>query len=125
MGRNDQRTSRRGVRRGVASGLEEKTRCGHRKQSAANRRREKVLTQYVEKAMAQAHYEIMENGRYWGEVPALRGVWAEGETLEQCRQTLREVLEDWLLVGLRLGHTIPVIEGIDLNRKAEAGTVAD
>lgn len=84
-----------------------------------------MLTQYVEQAMRLAHYEIMENGRYWGEVPPLRGVWAEAETLEQCRETLREVLEDWLLVGLRRGHTIPVIEGIDLNQKAEASTVAD
>jgi predicted RNase H-like HicB family nuclease len=84
-----------------------------------------MLTEYVERAMRLAHYEIMENGRYWGEVPPLRGVWAEAATLEQCRETLREVLEDWLLVGLRLGHSIPVIEGIDLNQKAEASTVAD
>jgi predicted RNase H-like HicB family nuclease len=84
-----------------------------------------VLTDYVEKALRQAHYEIMENGRYWGEIPALQGVWADGATLEQCRDTLREVLEDWLLVGLRRGHHIPVIEGIDLNQKAEASAVAD
>lgn len=84
-----------------------------------------MLTDYVEKALRQAHYEIMENGRYWGEIPALQGVWADGATLEQCRDTLREVLEDWLLVGLRRGHHIPVIEGIDLNQKAEASAVAD
>ena len=84
-----------------------------------------MLTEYVQTAMHLAHYEIMENGRYWGEVPPLPGVWAEAATLEQCRDTLREVLEDWLLVGLRRGHTIPVIEGIDLNQKAEARTVAD
>jgi predicted RNase H-like HicB family nuclease len=82
-----------------------------------------MLTEYVGKAMRTAHYEIMENGRYWGEIPGLQGVWAEAETLEECRDTLREVLEDWLLVGLRKGHSIPVIEGIDLNQKAEA--VAD
>ena len=84
-----------------------------------------MLTEYVQTAMHLAHYEIMENGRYWGEVPPLPGVWAEAATLEQCRDTLREVLEDWLLVGLRRGHTIPVIEGIDLNQKAEATSVAD
>jgi predicted RNase H-like HicB family nuclease len=82
-----------------------------------------MLTEYVEKAMRTAHYEIMENGRYWGEIPGLQGVWAEAQTLEECRDTLREVLEDWLLVGLRKGHSIPIIEGIDLNQKAEA--VAD
>ena len=80
-----------------------------------------MLTEYVQRAMRLAHYEIMENGRYWGEVPPLRGVWAEAETLEQCRETLREVLEDWLLVGLRRGQSIPVIEGAELERKPEAG----
>jgi len=82
-----------------------------------------MLSEYLDKAMHQARYEIMENGRYWGEIPPLQGVWAEGETLERCRDTLREVLEDWLLVGLRRGHHIPVLEGIDLNQKAEASAV--
>ncbi len=83
-----------------------------------------MLTDYVEKALRQAHYELMENGRFWGEIPPLKGVWAEGQTLEECRDTLREVLEDWLLIGLRRGHHIPVIEGLDLNQKAEAESVA-
>jgi predicted RNase H-like HicB family nuclease len=84
-----------------------------------------MLTEYIDRAMRHAHYELMENGHFWGEIPPLQGVWAEGTTLEECRETLREVLEDWLLIGLRHGHSIPVIEGIDLNRKAEAGTVAN
>jgi predicted RNase H-like HicB family nuclease len=84
-----------------------------------------MLTEYVEKALRHAHYELMENGRFWGEIPPLQGVWAEGETLEGCRDALRDVLEDWLLVGLRRGHHIPVLGGIDLNEKAEASTVAD
>ena len=84
-----------------------------------------MLTEYIDKALRHAHYELMENGRFWGEIRPLQGVWADGDTLEQCRETLREVLEDWLLIGLRHGHPIPVIEGIDLNKKAEAGAVAD
>jgi hypothetical protein len=44
-------------------------------------------------------------------------VWAEGETLEECREELQSTLEDWLLLGLQLGHRLPVIEGINLNRK--------
>lgn len=70
-----------------------------------------MLTQYVEHAMGRAHYEIMENKRFWGEIPGLQGVWAEGETLEECRETLREVLESWLLIGLRKGHVVPVVCG--------------
>ncbi len=67
----------------------------------------------------------MENGKYWGEIPGLQGVWADADTLEQCREILREVLEDWIIIGLRHGHEIPVIEGIDLNKRSEAEAVAD
>jgi hypothetical protein len=44
-------------------------------------------------------------------------LWAEGDTLEACREELQSTLEDWLLLGLQLGHKLPVIEGINLNRK--------
>ena len=84
-----------------------------------------MLSDYISSAMRSAHYEIMENGRYWGEISAARGVWADGDTLEQCRETLREALEDWLIVGLRRGAEIPVIDGIDLNKRSEARAVAD
>ena len=83
-----------------------------------------MLTDYITHAMKHAHYEIMENGRYWGEIPGLQGVWAEGTTLEECRETLGEVLEDWLIVGFRKRHHIPVVDGIDLNERAEAEPVA-
>ena len=84
-----------------------------------------MLTSYIQSALRRAHYEMMENGRFWSEIPGLEGVWGEGETLEECRETLREVLEDWLIVGFRHGHVIPVLDGIDLNRRSEAGAVAD
>lgn len=83
-----------------------------------------MITEYITCAMRHGHYEIMETGKYWGEIHGLQGVWAEGETLEQCRETLREVLEDWLLVGIRKNHPIPVIDGIDLNPRTEAETIA-
>ena len=73
-----------------------------------------MLTQYISRALYHAHYELMESGRFWGEIPGLQGVWADGDSLEQCRETLREVLEDWLLVGLRRGDAIPVIDGLSL-----------
>ena len=79
-----------------------------------------MLTEYITAAMRKAHYEFMENGRYWGEIPGLQGVWADGDTLEECRDTLREVLEEWLLVGLRKDQDIPSIDDINLNTQTEA-----
>lgn len=57
---------------------------------------------------------------YYGEIPELQGVWANAETLEACRDDLKDALEGWILLGLQLGHTLPVVEGINLNLKQEA-----
>ncbi len=75
-----------------------------------------MLSQYIERAMRKAHYELMENGKFLGAIPPCQGLWAQGKTLEQCRDELRSALEDWLLLGLQLGHTLPVIDRINLNR---------
>ena len=76
-----------------------------------------VLTEYVEKAMAQAIYKELEDGTFVGRIPGCKGVIAFGSTLEECKEELRSTLEDWILVGLRLGHHLPVIAGIDLNKE--------
>jgi predicted RNase H-like HicB family nuclease len=75
-----------------------------------------MLTEYIERAMRKAHYELMEDGRFFATISKCKGVWAEGKTLEKCREELRSTLEDWLLLGLQLGHTLPVMDGINLNR---------
>ena len=81
-----------------------------------------MLTDYIQHAMRQAHYELMENGRFFGSIPQCRGAWGEGATLEECREELGEALEAWLIAGLRHGDTLPVIDGIDLNQKEYAET---
>jgi hypothetical protein len=39
--------------------------------------------------------------------------WAESKTLEGCRAELRSTTGDFLLLGLQLGHKLPVIDGIN------------
>ncbi len=74
------------------------------------------LTAYIDAAMELAHYDKLADHTYSGHIPKLKGVVALGSNLRECEQELRSTLEDWLLVGLRLGHKIPVLAGIDLNR---------
>ena len=75
-----------------------------------------MLTACVHAALALAHYELLEDDEgIYGSVEALPDVWASAETLEACRAELQEVIEDWLLVRLRRGAEVPVIDGIDLN----------
>ncbi len=77
-----------------------------------------MLTAYIDVAMQKAHYEILPNNEgYFGKIEGLQGVWANASNLEACREELREVLEEWILLGIKMGHTIPVIGGIDLNIK--------
>ncbi len=60
-----------------------------------------MLTEYLEKRLKKAKYKILRDGSYFGEIPGLKGVWADGHTLEDCREELREVLEDWILLKVR------------------------
>lgn len=81
-----------------------------------------MLTDYIQRAMQKAHYELMENHQYFGTIPGCEGVWARGKTLEACRAELQSTLEGWLLLGLQLGHKLPVIGGINLNRSTSRRT---
>ncbi len=76
-----------------------------------------ILTEYVDQAMAQAEYDKLEDGTFSGRIPACQGVVTFGATLRECQDELRSTLEDWIFVGLKLGHSLPVIAGIDLNKE--------
>ena len=78
-----------------------------------------ILTDYIEQALSQAIYDKLEDGTFVGRIPQCKGVVVFGATLRQCQDELRSTLEDWILVGLKLGHSLPVIAGIDLNREPQ------
>lgn len=69
-----------------------------------------MLTEYIQAALRGAKYEILpEDQTFYGNIPGFQGVWANADTLEACREELCEVLEDWIVLGLRLGHSLPVV----------------
>ncbi len=76
-----------------------------------------MLLNYINKAMEKAVYEKLEDSTYSGEIPACPGTVAFGNTLHECQKNLQSALEDWLLNGIRHGDELPVIDGIDLNKK--------
>jgi predicted RNase H-like HicB family nuclease len=73
-----------------------------------------MLTFYISAAMRRATYEILADGTFYGEIPGFQGVWANASTLEACREELQEVLEGWIVLGLHLGHPLPVADGVEL-----------
>ena len=77
-----------------------------------------MLTEYIQAAMKKADYEILpDDGSYYGKIPGFKGVWANAKTLEDCRNELKEVLEDWILISISQHLPLPVIEGIELKVK--------
>jgi predicted RNase H-like HicB family nuclease len=82
-----------------------------------------ILSDYINRAMAQAEYEKLEDSTYAGRIPLCLGVVAFGASLRDCEEELRSTLEDWILVGLKLDHPLPVIEGLDLNKEPERESV--
>jgi len=79
-----------------------------------------MLTKYIDAAMRRAEYEDLGDEGWFGHIPGFQGLWANAPTLDEARQELRSTLEDWLLIGLRLGHPIPIVDGIDLNVRSVA-----
>lgn len=80
-----------------------------------------MLMEYIYAALRHAKYEILpDNGTYYGEIPECNGVYANAETLEECREQLQEVLEEWILFRVHRNLTMPVIDGIKLSIKEVA-----
>jgi len=76
-----------------------------------------VLTDYIEKGMTEAVYDKLEDGTFAGRIPPCPGVIAFGRTLKECEQELRSTFEEWILLGLKLKHPLPVLAGINLNEE--------
>jgi len=76
-----------------------------------------IVSEYVDQAMTQAEYNKLEHGTFSARIPSCTGVLAFAETLHECEQDLRSTLEEWTLLGLKLGHALPVIGGIDFSNE--------
>ncbi|HQX56986.1 MAG TPA: hypothetical protein PLP07_13750 [Pyrinomonadaceae bacterium] len=75
-----------------------------------------ILSDYVEVALEQAEYDKLDDETFAGRIPSCKGVVAFAKTLRECESELRSTLEDWVLVGLKLGHELPVLANLNLNR---------
>ena len=67
-----------------------------------------MIQEYLNKYLAKARYEMIDNEtKFYGEVRELKGVWATGKTLEDCRKNLLSVMEGWLVIRLRKNLLVP------------------
>ncbi len=77
-----------------------------------------MLLEYIQAALRHAKYEILpDDGSYYGEIQECNGVYASAGALEECREVLREVLDEWVLFGVHRNLPLPAIDGIELTIK--------
>jgi len=77
----------------------------------------KILSDYIFHAMKNAEIVRLDDGTYAGRIPQCQGVVAFGKSPEACKNKLQTALEGWILLGLKSGHSLPVIRGINLNQE--------
>jgi len=81
-----------------------------------------MIIEYCQKAIEKAQYKKLDDGTWFAEIPGFQGVWANGHSVEQCRNELITVLEEWLLLKVRDGDPIPDVEGLKVEiREVAAG----
>lgn len=83
-----------------------------------------TLSSYIDQAMARATFDKLEDDTFVGKVPKFKGVIAFGKSLRECENELRSTVEDWIILGLKMGHRLPVIDGINLNERPKRASMA-
>ncbi len=73
-----------------------------------------MITEYVQCGLRKARYDKLEDGTFVAEVPGLRGVLSTGASLEECRENLGAVIEEWVLVRVSRGLKVPALGGIEV-----------
>ena len=79
-----------------------------------------MIFEYCQKAVEKAEYKRLDDNTWFAEIPTLRGVWANGKTVEECRKELISVLEEWIILKLRDSDPLPEIDGITVQIKEAA-----
>ncbi len=75
-----------------------------------------MLNKYIQTALRQAKYEILSDDKsFYGEISGFQGVYANAATLEDCRDELAEVLEEWIFFRLSKNLPLPTVDGLQLS----------
>ena len=73
-----------------------------------------MLIEFILEKVKKAKFEGLEDKTYYGYIPGNRGVWANEKTLKVCKEELKSAFEDWILLTLKDGGTVP---GFNIGKK--------
>lgn len=75
-------------------------------------KRFKNLDDYIDAALTTARFEKIDQGQtIYAQIPAFRGVWAKGQTRQQVKEELRNVLKGWIELEIERGSELPSVKG--------------
>jgi predicted RNase H-like HicB family nuclease len=67
-----------------------------------------MIQDYITTNLNKASYEMIDGGKhFYAEIKSLRGVWAVGKTLEECRRNLMTTIEGWMIIRFQKNLPIP------------------
>jgi predicted RNase H-like HicB family nuclease len=75
------------------------------------------LRDYLERALELAEYERDEDGVMVARVPNADGFYAQGNSVEEARSELADVIEGNIILALQLGFEIPKLSGIEFTEQ--------
>ena len=69
-----------------------------------------MIENFLNYYLGKAKYEMIDDKKkFYAEIKDLRGVWASGKNLEECRNNLRSTLEGWLILRLKKNLPVPIL----------------
>ncbi|MFZ3050596.1 MAG: type II toxin-antitoxin system HicB family antitoxin [Methanothrix sp.] len=84
-----------------------------------------MFSEYIQAALDRAEYDTLEDGSFVATVTGLQGVIAVGNSFEECRKDLIEVIEEWIVARIQWGYPIPSIAGHTIESSKEPIAVVD
>jgi predicted RNase H-like HicB family nuclease len=76
-----------------------------------------MIFEYCQKVIEKAEYKKLEDGTWFAKIAGFKGVWANSQSVEECRKELITVLEEWIVFKLRDKDHIPEVDGLGIEIK--------
>jgi predicted RNase H-like HicB family nuclease len=75
-----------------------------------------LLQKYIQASLRKAKYNFDEETQsYVAVVEELPLCWGQGNTHEEAREELENVIEGWVLLSIQRGESIPPMQSVNLN----------
>ena len=72
-----------------------------------------MFEKYLQNALNKAEYKLLDTGEWYASIAGYEGVWAEGDSIENTRRELIEVLEEWLILKFKDNDPIPFFDSFE------------